>query len=76
MFKDDVDDAKLDDHGQHLLLQLSGPAPLPGEVDQLGRQQVKLSNPLPVVSNVVQYMSRSNNIDLFVPFSDFNYQWQ
>ena len=73
--KVDVDDAKLDDHGQHLLLQLSGPAPIPGEVDQLGRQQVKLSQfspmstsqtvqwtvsiPLPVFSNVVQYMYRS-----------------
>ena len=39
---DDGDNAKLADDGQHLLLQLSGPPPLPGEADQLGRQQVKL----------------------------------
>ena len=75
--------AKLDDHGQHLLLQLSGPAPLPGEVDQLGRQQVKLSqfstmstmwtvstiSTSETVSNLFPvFSSVVQFIDFFVPF--------
>ena len=53
--KVDVNDAKLDDHGQHLLLQLGRPAPVPGEVDQLGRQQVKVSQFSPMsTSETVQ----------------------